>query len=365
MNKNGAHWPEPPADDDDDLEEDMPQHASSGAGIRFQLEQRNGSMAYCHVGPKDSEPQWVTVCDFILLEKAALYMFIEDGAGPPYIKLICRSIIDPDGQGVALLKVDDVNRTPSTRGLWALDIEVLVQPGKLRTSADVKGMFQSAHVRLNATTMTPDMLCCWMGEQPQPDVTSCIVRFGRQRDNSWVSGNCAWREQRLLSHAEAGIAVIPSLFLDSVLPMPMTDFPRNIIIPQCHVRYYIQLQFWNEVLPSFFLNNTIQARAVFALGVAQLYATKLWEGESGVGQGCPFGWLYSREPSTGKTKSMLAVNSMLGFYSRTPAAGDITKPAIFERLNQQTDIAVTIDDVVVRFFYLLFDGEPPPPYGTS
>jgi hypothetical protein len=64
----------------------------------------------------------------------------------------------------------------------------------------------------------------------------------------------------------------------------------------------------------------------------------------------PFGWIYSKEPSTGKTEAMLALNSMLGFNGRSPWAGDCTKSAMFERLHQQTDLTVCVDDVVVRFF---------------
>lgn len=47
---------------------------------------------------------------------------------------------------------------------------------------------------------------------------------------------------------------------------------------------------------------------------------------------------------------MLALNSMLGFNSRSPWAGDCTKSAMFERLHQQTDLTVCVDDVVVSFF---------------
>ena len=105
--------------------------------------------------------------------------------------------------------------------------------------------------------------------------------------------------------------------------------------------------FYNSLLPKVFLNNTMQAKATFAAGVMGLYASKLWSGESGFGHGCPITWLYSPEPNTGKTEAMLAVNSMLGFHTRSPCSGDSTKAALFERTSQQADLSVTVDDVVV------------------
>lgn len=39
---------------------------------------------------------------------------------------------------------------------------------------------------------------------------------------------------------------------------------------------------------------------------------------------------------------------MLGFFHRSPWAGDCTKSAMFERLSQQTDLSVAVDDVVVN-----------------
>eukprot|EP00966_Prymnesium_polylepis_P184462 4275513-Prymnesium_polylepis.1 len=80
-----------------------------------------------------------------------------------------------------------------------------------------------------------------------------------------------------------------------------------------------------------------------------LYATKIWGGECGFGHGFPFSWIYSAEHNSGKTEALLAGNSMLGFFSRSPWAGDCTKSALFERLHQQTDLNVAVDDVVVSF----------------
>jgi len=148
------------------------------SSVRFHLEQRDGCMAYSFLPPKASEPVWTSVCDFILLELVGLFQFVEDDAGHPYIKILCRSIIDEHGSGVITIKADDILRTPSLQGYWAIDVEVLCQPGKLKSNADLKHLFQGYNARLNASIMTPDMLSCWITEQPKPNVTSCIVRFG-------------------------------------------------------------------------------------------------------------------------------------------------------------------------------------------
>ena len=61
----------------------------------------------------------------------------------------------------------------------------------------------------------------------------------------------------------------------------------------------------------------------------------------------PFSWIFSTEPNTGKTEACLFAHSMLGFFSRAPWAGDVTKPALFERFSQQSCLSVVVDDVVI------------------
>ena len=163
------------------------------------------------------------------------------------------------------------------------------------------------------------------------------------------------------------------------------DYPRIMIIPQSHVRYVIGVNFWVNLMPQFFWlehdlnraphlgdhwfrgsdaqthathlplvrnfmhsNNTVPARAVFALGVMGMYASNTWGGENGLGHGMPFGWIYSAEANTGKTEALLAINSMLGLFARAPWSGDATRSALFERFNQQSNMTVAVDDVVVN-----------------
>jgi hypothetical protein len=172
--------------------------------------------------------------------------------------------------------------------------------------------------------------------------------LGRQLKDHFVTGNLCFKNDILLTPREAHYGIVPALFKDSFLPVNRSEFPRNIIIPQCHVRYVIGVNFWTHLMPKFFNHNVMPAKASFAHFVMGMYATKIWDGQCGIGSGCPWAWCYSSEPSTGKTQSMLAGNSMLGFFAREPAAGDITKSAIYERLYQQEDMNIAVDDVVIN-----------------
>ncbi|KAL3925718.1 MAG: hypothetical protein SGPRY_003583, partial [Prymnesium sp.] len=145
----------------------------------------------------------------------------------------------------------------------------------LKTVGDLDLMFTKHHALLRISTMTPDMLRCWLAEQPMPPVTSCIVRFGRQLDGAFVSGNLAFQGDKLMTHEEAGVCIVPSYFQEGVVPLPKCDYPYNIVIPHCHVRYLVGHLFYNCLMPKLFLNNTMQAKAVFAAGIMGLYASNL------------------------------------------------------------------------------------------
>ena len=161
-------------------------------------------------------------------------------------------------------------------------------------------------------------------------------------------GNVVFKGPVMLELDSAKVAVVPQFFKDSILPIPKQDYPRIIIIPQTHVRYVIGVNFWQNIMPQFFCNNLLPARATFALGVMGLFSSNIWSGETGLGHGMPFGWIYSQQPNTGKTEALLGVNSMLGLFGRAPWSGDATKSALFERFNQQANMTVAVDDVVVN-----------------
>ena len=183
LNARGGHWPVWQAGVAEAEEDVMAAlraslHGSRGARQRFQLEAHEGRMCVSHVEKGSKEPEWIAVCNFELLSVDGLYQFVEDDAGDPYFKVLCRSLIAEDGEGDVYLAADDTLRTPRTRGKQHLIVEVLVQPGNLKSNADVSKLFQKYHIRLLSSIMTPDMLRCWMAEQESPPTTRCIVRFG-------------------------------------------------------------------------------------------------------------------------------------------------------------------------------------------
>lgn len=216
-NKKGAHWPKPRAP--------VPDTQTLGARIsqRWMLESRGGSMCYYHVDHKDSEnTQWVPTCNFELVNVEAIFQFIEADCGDPYAKVICRQVLDPRGEGTIRLRSEDSNRSPNTHGAMDLEVEVLVQLGKLRSNADVKDLFYKHYPTLVVTTMTPDMIACWMAEQSLPEVTKCIVRFGRQPDGAFVSGNLVFDRGALHSLEAKLVEIVPAYFNNSILPVPTT-----------------------------------------------------------------------------------------------------------------------------------------------
>ena len=86
-----------------------------------------------------------------------------------------------------------------------------------------------------------------------------------------------------LSLEDSKKSIQPAFFKNSVLPLTKKDFPRNMIIPQCHVRFVVGMRFWADLMPQFFANNLMPARATFAMSVMGLYASKIWGGETGFG----------------------------------------------------------------------------------
>ena len=304
-NNTGKHWPVWGEEDAgvDDLFGDGVEHAG-GASHKWALQDVCGQMAYL---PSDSQKkEWIAVCNFVLLRVEGVYMFVEDDASDPYTKVVCRILLSGDGPGV-YLSSDEVNRCPGTDGASYIDVEVLLQENKLRTTADIKGAFKFYYAGLKPTTLTPDMLSCWLADNSHDvPVTRCIVRFGRQPNDVWVMANCAFREDRIVSVPFANFAVIHPFFgKNPILPLPKKDYPRIIIIPQCHIRYFIGLRLWKELIPAFFRNNRIPAMAVICGTIMHMYSSKIWKGQTGVGHGCPFIWAYSPEPNSGERHELI------------------------------------------------------------
>ena len=101
-------------------------------------------------------------------------------------------------------------------------------------------------------------------------------------------------------------------------------------------------------MPNVFCNNLQAARAVFCMtAVAGLQASKFWKGQGGFGVGFPFLWVWSREHHTGKSQAQLLANAATGQYVAGLWSGDCSKASLYERFSMQSDLTVSMDDLVL------------------
>jgi hypothetical protein len=289
---------------------------------------------------------FVRVANFYVVRVLKTFVSV-NGSCAPWSRILCRTRLGAAGPTVYLAAKDEC-RAPDLRDARYLDVELDVDVGKLKSPSEVTAMFKMAHPNLR-TTLTVAQFACYINhglEHPAP--TACVAYLGRQPCGVFVAGNCCFQNGSFISHDEAQYAIVPDVFADHLVPVPREDFPYHIQIPFPIVRYVLLTRAWHELLPAFFKNNTMPAKAMLASTVMGLQASKIWDGQTGTGHGCPFVWAYSTEPGTGKTEASLLCQSVIGFNRRAPWAGDATKPALFERFSQQRDLTCVVDDVVVN-----------------
>ena len=264
--------------------------------------------------------EWCAIANFYIVQNLNVYQFI-DGSHRPYHKILCRHLLDSSASGTYYLSTDDSNRSPTTTGFKYLDVEVLIECSEIRSQSDVRALFKDYHPLLDSSQMTPDMLACYMVTLGYPHCDAVITKFGRQINGYFVAGNCVYGDGQIRTLADMNVAIIPKYFENSLMPLPRSDYPKHIIIPFPHVRYAIGVNVWQYLMPRVFLNNEIQAKAVLAMSVIGMHASKIWAGQTGFGHGAPVTWVWSHEPNTGKTEASLLAHSLLGFYNRSLWAG--------------------------------------------
>ena len=342
------NWPSPPRVDNsvngDDAVHQEPDVAESSLQFEFSV----CDDALCVLTTRgDSTTTATKIANFYVVRILDVFQ-ATDGAHAPWMRLLCRRLLDASGSGTVYLSAGDENRAPDTGTAKYLDVEVHVEASKIKHHADVRTLFMSAHPNL-VTTMSSQQFNCYAGlHLEQPATTACVAYVGRQSNDVFVAGNCCYADGNFLTHAESGFDIVPEFFADNLTPLRRADFPQHVLIPFPHVRFIVGTHIWNAVMPAFFKNNLQPARATFAMAVMGLHASKVWSGQSGLGHGMPFAWVYSNEPNTGKTEASLLCQAVSGFFKRALWAGDTTKPALFERFSQQRDISVIVDDVVVH-----------------
>ena len=321
------------------------------SSLKYQFDVVNNCICMHRRVKGEEEPVRERLASFFVKKVISSYKFFEAPDQPTYIKFLVRREVNPDGEGTIYFAINDleerhkcVHRAPHAQ---FLEMEIMFSLTGINTQTQLAAFFQNQNPCLQLN-MTVDQWMCYMSSLESPLPKDVISYFGKQTNGIFVAGNCAYEKGMFLTHEVANVAIIPQYFSKSLLPIHIEEYPRHMIIPIPQVRYVIGSILWNHVMPQFFGNNYKAATAVFCMAVMGMYADRLWEGHHGVGHGMPITWVYSTEPNTGKTEATLLANSMLGFFKSAPWAGDATKPALFERLAQQSCLPLMIDDVVAK-----------------
>lgn len=343
-------WPKTSAFPDD-LSEAMEVESTTTARGRFIFADVDDKLCEMRPGKRnDDEPQPIVLASFTIPKVLAEYQFVEYGEKPLW-KLLCRVRLAPvprDGEDItAYITAEQGERGADLDGATVLEVEVVMCISTLSSPKDVSDIFSSMHSKLQTSSMTPEHLKCYVVEIGTPLPKNVIVRWGLQDSGWWVMHNCAFKNGMTESIESAGHAIVTSYFNNNErCPMATKDFPRIIIIPFAHVRYVIGVHMWSYLMPAFFQNNEMPAKAVFALSVLGLHATRCWNGETGLGHGMPVGWVYSTEYCTGKTEAAMLAHTTMGFFHRAIWAGDATKSVTFESSYIESGLMKFIDDIV-------------------
>ena len=347
---NARVWPryDNPMDDSQFL----PPRTDSGGDLRYVIGVQNDAQCYQVIKKVQDvdTPTWVKIANFHVVDYLAIFAFL-DKSNMPFHRFLVRQLVDADGVGTYYHAAGKKEpEAHELRRCQYLDVEVDIVIANLRAPCDLQGAFQKANSSLNAFGMDLAMWGCVVEGLEMPRTTTVITNFGRQEGSDlFVAGNCCFSKGKYLRLDEAGVAIIPSYFMEfSNVPLPPIEYPRFLVIPYPAIRYFIYIRTYAELMPLFFKNNLMQARAVFAMAVIGMHADKLWSGQHGLGRGMPFTWIYSPEPGTGKTESALLAQGLIGCFGRNLWAGDSTRAALMERLSAQRDLSLIVDDVCIN-----------------
>ena len=296
--------------------------------------------------PGDEGPisKWVQLCNFEFYKYMAIYQFADES--PPFHVIQCRWKNPKCNDGkVVCVKHGEMRGDQSLDGVQFVLVDVNVTLLHVKSTAELRALFNTAWPILKAYNLDLDTFHHVLEEMDAPEISSAIVKFGRQvrkGDSYYVMGNCAFKNGLLYTHEEASVAVIHQHFAKRHFMPNM--YPKMTMIPFPHVRYHIFTQLWNEIMPSFFQNNEMSAKAVLSLAIMGVHASKFWGGQAGLTK-FPLGWVYSASPATGKTYALLVANALLG-KGDSLMTGSSTTVAVQMRLDCLTDSPHCIDDYV-------------------
>jgi hypothetical protein len=229
---------------------------------------------------KNDEGKYMRLGNFAIDGVMNIYQFADREKGLPWIRYKVHAVLDPRKEEIIYVTPEMDVPLAKYRNIGRIDAEVLVPINevddktlsswfsKVSAYLQAEGYFKVEHLKSLTNALTP-----W------PRITRVVTHFGRQPNSSlFVFGNTCYARGKLYSHEEAGITVLPHMFggKEVVIPMPLAKFPKLLLVEQEWVRYAFFVDFYANILPGQFLNNTMQAKATFALGVMQLQTSKFW-----------------------------------------------------------------------------------------
>ena len=311
------YWPLPRRTTNDDPLEDAPQlvqdDESMNAKKKYVFLVLNNK-AHVEVvstrrrGEEDSQQSsWVELCNFEFYNYKAIYQFSDDTA--PFHVMECRWKNPQQDNGKVLHLKHGQHVTGAERDYEFVIVEVNIQLDKIKVKMDLVTLFTGAFPMLSMHNMDVDVFLHLVNGMEAPDISNAITQFGRQADDFYVFKNCCILKGLIYSHAEVSVHVIPQLF--HKYNFSPAQYPKMVIIPFPPVRYHIFTEGWNNIIPGFFANNEMAAKATFCMGLMAMQASNFWAGAAGMPK-FPITWLYSSTPGTGKTTAATLVNAFMG-----------------------------------------------------
>jgi hypothetical protein len=283
---------------------------------RFTFQETENCLAVFQKRGKE-EGKWIALCEFMITEVLAVYQYANRDIGKPVYRLKCHRVLSGSGRTVKITPEEDLPLQDNDV-IARVEAEVLVDLYNLKDKQALHGEFAKVSAYLECSELTLDHLKDFLSTLDKPRITRICTYFGRQKaTNLFVAGNCCYQNGKYLTHEEAGVSILPACFsgAGTLLPMDQDDYPKHLLIAQPHVRYVLFMNLWNNIMPRFFHNNVLPAKATLALFVMGFHTSKFWAGEA-VGHGHPQGYIKSQAGNTGKTEILLAGNSILGFFKR-------------------------------------------------
>ena len=276
-----------------------------------------------------------------------MYTF-DDPEMQPLYEIVCTKHYADKGEAM-VIGPNDLKRNPRLINCSTLTVHALINVAVCNTKRDVLEQFQRQCDYLLTDGMTAEMLINYISEQADPVSLHMIDKWGLQDDGWWVLGNCAFKDGEVAAIADSGHSVYHRYFTHNVyVSMSVSNFPKILICPIPHVRYFIGCLMWNRLMRPYFANNEQPAKAVICTATLGMHAHTFW---SMVGSlhGAPTLWAVSREPGSGKSESFKLAQEVVGTGHRALWGGDATKPATFDGSVMDSGIIRFIDDVVVAF----------------